>query len=148
MAVGSGPLGTKPQKPQPNPGPASQPYWDACRRHELRIQRCRSCGDLVHYPKLRCPRQGCGGSEFDWPLMSGKGTVYSFVVAERAFHPAFMPELPYVVAVIELAEGPRLMSSVVGVPPHDVRIGMEVEVVWDDAGTYPLPKFRPIGAGA
>src|SRR3954470_9125297 len=105
-------------KPLPEPSESSRPFWEACRRHELRIQQCRQCKALIHYPKVHCPHDGSDG--FDWALMSGKGTVYSFIVAHRAFHPGFKPELPYVVAIIELEEGPKMMSNVIGLDPDDV----------------------------
>lgn len=131
------------EKPLPELSDTSRPFWDACRRHELRIQRCQQCGALIHYPKVHCPIDGC--DRFDWALMSGKGTVFSFVVAQRAFHAAFKPDLPYVVAVIELDEGPRMMSNVVGIDPDDVHIGMAVEVVFEDVSeTIALPKFRVV----
>ena len=146
-----------PSKPMPQPTPASQPFWDACRRHELRIQRCTVCGTLIHYPKLRCPKDG--SDKFEWALMSGRATVHSFVVARRAFHPAFAADLPSVMAAIELEEGVRLLSNVVGIEPEAVVVGMPLELIWDDSGLvdgaegdaagYPLPKFRPAqGTGA
>ena len=82
--------------------------------------------------------------------MSGQGEVHSYVVARRAFHPGFVEDVPYVVAIIELEEGVRLVSNVVGVEPDAVEIGMRVMLEWDDtSGEYPLPKFRPVeGASA
>jgi len=130
-----------PAKPLPEPTEVSRPFWEACRRHELRIQRCQKCGLLIHYPKVHCPNDG--HDRFDWVQMSGRGSVYSFVVAQRAFHAGFKPELPYVVAVIELEEGPRMMSNVIGLDPDDVYIGLPVEVQFEDASdTISLPKFR------
>ena len=135
-------------KPVPQPTEASQPFWDACRSHELRIQRCLECGTLIHYPKLRCPQDG--SDQFEWAQMSGNGEVHSYVVARRAFHPGFAEDVPYVVAIIELDEGVRLVSNVVGIEPEAVKIGARVTLEWDDSsGEYPLPKFRPIeGASA
>ena len=128
-------------KPLPQPTDASRPFWDACRKHELRIQRCLACGTLIHYPKIHCPKDG--SERFEWALMSGRGSVYSFVVAHRAFHESFKRDLPYVIAIIELEEGVRLMSNVIGVDPDAVRIGLPVEVTFEDASeTIALPKFR------
>jgi len=130
-------------RPVPQPSEASLPYWEACRSHELRIQRCLECGSLIHYPKLRCPTDG--SDQFEWALMSGLGAVYSFVIPRRAFHPAFKDEVPYVIAIIELDEGVRVLSNLIGVEPDAVSTGMRVTVEWDDdAGEYPLAKFRPI----
>jgi uncharacterized OB-fold protein len=136
-----------PPRPAPQPTDASQPFWDACSRRELRIQRCRKCGLLIHYPRLCCPSDG--GDQFDWPQMSGEGKVHSYVVSRRAFHPAFADETPYVIAVIELEEGVRLLSNLVGVETEAVHIGMGVSLVWDEtSGPYPLPKFRARAAKA
>lgn len=133
-------------KPLPDPTDASRPFWDACRRHELRIQRCLDCGSLIHYPKIHCPKDG--GERFEWALMSGRGSVYSFIVCHRAFHESFKPEVPYVVAVIELEEGVRLMSNVIGVDPDDVHVGMAVAVEFEDVNeSFSLPKFRPASSG-
>jgi len=131
-------------RPLPQPTDVSRPFWEACRRHELRVQRCQQCSALIHYPKVHCPADGC--DRFDWALMSGKGTVYSFIVAQRGFHPFFKANLPYVVAVIELDEGPRMMSNVIDLDPDQVHIGMTVEVVFEDVNEeISLPKFRPSG---
>ena len=132
-------------KPAPEPTDASRPFWDACSRHELRIQRCLDCGRLIHYPKIHCPHDG--GDQFEWALMSGRGSVYSFVVIHRAFHEGFKQDVPYVIAVIELEEGVRLMSNVIGMDPDQVHIGLPVALEWDETGNpYPLPKFRPAAA--
>jgi uncharacterized OB-fold protein len=132
-----------PPKPLPDPSDLTRPFWDACRRHELSIQRCRSCGALLHYPKVICPHDQ--GTEFDWAPMSGRGTVHSYVGAYRAFHPAFQDDLPYTIAIVELEEGPRMMTNIVA-PPDSVSIGMKVEVLFEDVtDTIALPKFRPAG---
>jgi len=131
------------QKPAPRPSDHSRLFWEACQRHELRIQQCTVCKALLHYPKVRCPNDG--SDRFDWCAVSGRGTVFSYIVVHRAFHAAFMPDPPYVVAVVELEEGVRLMSNVIGVDHGDVRVGMPVHLTWDDAsGPYPLPKFTPL----
>lgn len=133
-----------PPKPLPEPNDLTRPFWDACRRHELRIQRCVSCGRLIHYPKIICPHDHT--NEFEWVRMSGRGTVYSFVGAYRAFHPGFQPDLPYTIAIVELEEGPHMMTNVLA-PPAEVRVGMKVEVAFEDVNeTISLPKFRPAGA--
>lgn len=77
--------------------------------------------------------------------MSGLGSVHSFVVPRRAFHPAFKEEVPYIIAIIELDEGVRVLSNILGAQPEEVKVGMRVALEWDDeAGEYPLPKFRPV----
>lgn len=133
---------TEYKKPIPVPDADTRPYWEAARRHELQIQRCTSCGSYYFYPRRNCPV--CGSDAVEWTKVSGRGTVYSFTVNHRGPGAAFAAEVPYVVALIELAEGPRLMSNVVGCEPSAVTIGMPVEVVFENINDQiALPKFRP-----
>jgi uncharacterized protein len=131
------------QKPLPRIDEESRGYWEALARHELYVQRCRDCGTLRFPPRAVCT--GCMSSATEWLRCSGRGTVYSFTVTHQNQAPGFREELPYVLAIVELAEGPRLMTNVVGSPPDAVRIGMAVEVVFDDVvpGTT-LAKFRAV----
>ena len=129
-------------KPLPIPSQLSEPFWSACKNHELKIQRCRSCGVFRFPPAILCPE--CLSREVEWKKVSGKGKVFSFVVYRRLYHPAFEADLPYTVAVIELEEGARLLSNVVGIPPEQVTCDMHVEVVFEDVTPeMTLPKFRP-----
>ena len=123
--------------PLPAIDPDSQPFWDGARRGELLIQRCTSCGQWQFYPRLRCVR--CGG-DVEWAAASGAGRVYSYTVVHRAAHEAFASAVPYVVALIDLAEGPRMMSRL-RVPPDDARIGLDVHVAFEritDEVTLPV----------
>jgi uncharacterized OB-fold protein len=130
------------ERPLPIPDQDTRPYWEAARRHELLIQRCRACGQHYFYPRPYCPQ--CLSPETEWVRASGRGTVYSFTVNHRAAHPAFADRLPYVVALIDLAEGPRMMSTIVECDPADVHIGMAVEVTFEDVtDEISLPVFRP-----
>lgn len=132
----------KPQKPVPRPAPESVPYWEAAKRHKLAIPHCNSCGHYWFPPSQRCP--SCLSADFEWAEVSGRGKVYSFVVFHRVFHPAFENEVPYVVALVELAEGPRLLTNVIGIPPEDVRCEMPVKVTFDDVTPdASVPKFVP-----
>lgn len=129
-------------KPVPTPSPDSALFWEGTKRGELRIQQCQSCGALAHYPRLVCPH--CGSQEKAWITASGKGTVYSYTVLHRAPSPAFAAEVPYVVAIIELDEGVRLMSNVVDCPPDEVRCGQRVKVRFDEVNeAVSLPRFVP-----
>jgi len=117
-------------------------YWAACRRHELVIQRCRGCGAHQFYPRILCA--SCASRSLDWVRASGRGTVASYTVVRRAISEAFAARVPYVVALVALAEGPTMMSEVVGCAAESVRIGLPVEVVFDDLPDgVTLPKFRP-----
>lgn len=120
----------------------SAEYWAACRRHELVIQRCRGCGTHQFYPRILCT--SCSSRSLDWVRASGRGTVASFAVVRRPISAAFAAQVPYVVALVTLAEGPTMMSGVVGCAAEAVRIGLPVEVVFDDLPDgVTLPKFRP-----
>ena len=130
-------------KPLPLVLPETAAFWAAARRHELVIQACRTCGAKIHFPRLLCPQ--CLSQELGWDRASGLGTVYSFTIVHKALDECFGPLLPYVYAVIELAEGVRLSSNVVGIAPEDVRVGLPVRVVFEDATPeISLPRFRPI----
>ena len=94
-----------------------------------------------------CPH--CGATELRWEEASGRGEVHTFTVARRPTHPAFAGQEPYVIAVVELEEGPRVTTNVVGCEPEDVRVGMPVELTFEEKGEdgFALPLFRPAGAG-
>ena len=129
-------------RPLPRPTPESRPFWEACRRHELLLQHCRACGRWWHPPSAFCPN--CWSDDFAWKAVAGRGRVFSWVVYGRVYHPAFREAVPYDVAVIELDEGPRLVSNVVEVDPRRLTCGLRVEVVFDDVTPdVTLPRFRP-----
>jgi hypothetical protein len=130
-------------RPLPKPNAETTPFWEGCRHHELRFQRCTRCGHVRWPPSIICPR--CHAADTEWIRASGKGTVYSYAVYHIAFHSAFKDMLPYVTGVIQLAEGPRMVSDIVDCPPAAVCCDMAVEVVWDDVSdVLCLPQFRPV----
>lgn len=132
-----------PRRPLPNPPPESKPFWDGAREHRLMIPRCKSCGKAWMPASALCPH--CLSSDTGWEQASGKGRVFSFVVVHRVYHPFFADRVPYVVAVIELEEGPRLLSGIVGIEPDRVRCNMQVEAVFEDATPdVSIPKFKPV----
>lgn len=136
-------------RPVPCPDPDTRPFWDACRRHELRVQQCGGCEAFRFYPGPLCP--SCGSSESRWQRVSGRGEVYSYVIVHRATHPAFAGDVPYAVALIELegTGGIRLPARVVDCAPEEVRIGMVVDVCFETASEeITLPVFRPVDAAA
>jgi uncharacterized OB-fold protein len=131
------------KKPLPQIGPDTEAFWEGCREHEIRIQKCGDCGHPRWPPALYCPN--CLSGKTELITASGRGTVYSYVVYHVAYDPAFKQELPYVVALVELEEGPRLLTNIVERDPHAVFCGMAVETVWDDVTeAVSLPKFRPV----
>ncbi len=120
----------------------SRGYWEACRRHELVLQRCRACGTTRHYPRALCPH--CLSADTEWLRASGRATVYSFTIMHQNQAPGFRDRLPYVLALVELDEGIRMLTNVVECPVESVRIGMPVEVVFEDlSDEVALPRFRP-----
>ncbi len=130
------------RKPLPRIDEESRGYWEALVRHELYFQRCRDCGTKRFPPRAVCP--ACLSSATEWVRASGRGTVYTFTVTHQNQAPGFRGDLPYVLAIVELAEGLRLMTNVVGCPPDAVYVGMPVEVVFEDVtAEVTLAKFRP-----
>ncbi len=129
-------------RPLPSPNALTAPYWQAAHQGELKLPRCEACAKFHFYPRATCPH--CGSSALNWQAVSGKGEVYSFTVVYRAPSKGFEGQVPYVVAVVALAEGPHLMTRLIAVQPDNVRIGLPVEVVFekqDDDTT--LPVFQP-----
>jgi uncharacterized OB-fold protein len=134
------------RKPLPVPSPESRPLWEGCRKHELLIQRCDTCRQFVFPPNSLCP--ACLGTGLTWTKTTGCGRVYSFVVYHRVYHPGFENEIPYVVAIVELEEGARLLSNIIGCPPDQVRCEMPVEVAFEEVTeAVTLFKFQPRQGG-
>ena len=134
---------TEPRKPLPRPAPESLPYWEAAAQHRLDMPHCQACDGFWFPPSRTCPH--CTSADVDMKTVSGRGKVFSFVIYDRVYHPAFATEVPYAVALVELEEGPRLISNIVGVPADQVRCDMPVAVVFDDvAENVSVPKFKPL----
>lgn len=121
--------------PEPHQDPTGRAYWDTAARAELRMLCCRSCERLFWYPRSRCPR--CLGDRLELVPVSGDGVVYSFTVNRRPTG-AYREAGPVVIAYVELAEGPRVLTNLVGLPPDEVRIGLPVRAFFDPT---------PAGAG-
>jgi uncharacterized OB-fold protein len=129
-------------KPLPHPAPESEPFWAAAKEHKLKIQKCNGCGNYWFPPSEHCPE--CLSADNTWVEASGKGRVFSFVTYQRLYNKGWEGEIPYVVALIELDEGPRLLSNLTGIAPEDVACDMAVKVVFDDVTPdVTLPKFAP-----
>jgi uncharacterized OB-fold protein len=126
----------------PQPDALTRPYWDGVARRELRLQTCLACAHAWHPPLPICPR--CHSERIEWRPVAGGGTVYSFTVAHHAVHPAVVGKVPYLVALVTLDEGPRVVSGLPGVPFADVRIGMRVRLRFEEiAPGVVLPQFEP-----
>lgn len=133
-------------KPIPITDPGTQPYWDALRTHRLLIKHCSICGKSHFYPRELCPY--CHHDTLQWIDASGDATVYSYTVARRPAGPAFKIDTPYVLAIVELDEGPRMLTQLVGVAPEAAHIGARVRVAFDDVTPeLTLPRFAPIVEG-
>lgn len=131
----------------PSPNPATRPFWDACKRRELIIQRCRNCAEHQFYPRSMCA--SCGSQDLHWVQASGSGTVLTWTVVRHPVSPAYADDVPYVIALVELDEGPRMMSQIVGSDPDSIRTGMTVEVCFEDrTDDITIPNFRSPGSGA
>lgn len=129
-------------KPIPVPNSETRPYWEGTRRHTLLLQTCDSCGHAQLYPRMLCTR--CKAEALSWKPSSGKGVVYSYTIIRRAPSKAFKADVPYVLALVQLEEGVRLMTNIVGCAPEAVRIDLPVKVVYDDVTPeFTLPKFSP-----
>ena len=130
-------------KPIPTPTHETRPYWEGCKRHELRIQQCGACGQFQFYPRLYCSK--CFSERVDWVNASGRAKVTTFTIVRRPVSPAFKDDLPYVVALVTLEEGPSMMTNIVGCPPDQVAIGMPVAVTFEDwTEEISIAKFRPV----
>ncbi|MYZ46864.1 Zn-ribbon domain-containing OB-fold protein [Propylenella binzhouense] len=130
----------------PSPDPLisleTQPFWDATAKGELRICRCRQCRSYIWYPRSICPF--CMAEDCELVPASGGGTIYSFTITRRGSG-AYKDSGPYVLAYVELDEGPRVMTNIVGIAPDEVRIGSRVGVTFDPAEErgWSLPRFAP-----
>ena len=120
----------------------TQPYWDGVRERELRIQKCRGCGHAWHPPLHRCPQ--CHSTDVDWVAASGRATLYSYTVVHHAAHVAVAERVPYLVALCTLEEGPRVVCNLLNCPRGDVRIGMPLQLTFEEiAPGVLLPQFEP-----
>ncbi|MFV1971307.1 MAG: Zn-ribbon domain-containing OB-fold protein [Acidimicrobiia bacterium] len=126
-------------RPIPGIVPATAPYWEAAQENRFVLPRCRECGRFHHHPRSWCPH--CWSTDLDWEEASGRATVVTFSVVHQPPSPAF--DVPYVLAVVELEEGPTMMTNIVDVAADEVRIGMEVVVTFEPRGDLALPQFRP-----
>ena len=133
-------------KPLPSVDEDIEPFWKGLKRHEFLLFKCKKCG-AWYWPVAFCrnhanePYYG----NLEWTKASGKGKVFAFNIHYKAFHPGFAQDIPYVYALIELDEGPMFGSNIIGIDPKDVKIGMPVEVVYEDiTEEFTLPKFKPV----
>ena len=120
---------------------STQEFWDAARRGVLRIKHCNTCGANHYYPRPFCPT--CWSTDVEWIDAAGTGTLYTYSVIHANDLPSFRYRVPYVVAMVDLDEGPRMETNLVECPLDRIHVGMRVAVVFEDEGELVLPRFRP-----
>jgi uncharacterized protein len=132
---------TLPAKPLPTIDEQNAPFWEAAKQGRLAMQQCQQCGHIRFPIQPLCPV--CISPDFAWTDLSGRGTVFSKIVYQRAFHPAYRGDVPYNLVIIQLEEGPRMFSNVHENPDSTVGVGDFVEVVFDQAtDDIFIPRFR------
>ena len=130
--------------PAPEQNPETKEFWQATAEGRLLLPRCDNCGVAIWYPRQLCP--DCGCNSVTWTQASGLGTIYSFSVVRRSVG-TYQSVVPYVVAYVELREGPRVVTNIIGCDPDRVSIGQTVRVVFcDTGGTSALYRFEPVEA--
>lgn len=133
-------------RPLPDTRGIGKRYWQGGREEILYLPLCRVCRESFWYPRTHCP--SCGSDQLSWIESSGEGVVHTFTVVRRATDPYFKGKEPYVVAVIELSEGPRVITNIVGCETSEVHVDMPVTVTFEDAGEdLSIPLFRPAKGG-
>jgi uncharacterized OB-fold protein len=131
------------KKPLPEMQPWSKEFWKASKQHKLLIQECRDCNSKIFYPRKLCPE--CWSSNLSWLESSGKGRIFTFSITMTGVEKKFQEDLPYILALVDLKEGVRMMTNIVECKPEEVKIGMDVEVVFEDiTEEFALPKWRPV----
>ncbi len=130
------------EKPLPVYTPVSLKYWQTLKRHELTIQKCKKCNKNIFYPREFCP--DCLSEDLRWLKVSGIGKLQSYTVVHSTAYPEFRNDLPIILGFIKLEEGVQMMADIVMCKPENLRVDMEVEIVFDDiTEEHTLPRFRP-----
>ena len=120
----------------------TRPYWRNAHNGKLVTQRCNNCANGWHPPLPACPH--CHSTDIGWRQVAGTGTVYTYTVVRHATHASLADHIPYVIAIVELTEGPRIVTGITGCDPGDVRAGMEVQVRFEAVtDEVTLPYFEP-----
>jgi uncharacterized OB-fold protein len=131
----------------PSPDPETQPFWDGCREGRFLVRHCNACGRDYFYPRPFCPT--CWSDDVEWKEASGRGTLYTYSIVHVNDLPPFNQHVPYVAAIVELDEGPRVMTNIEGTPFDQLRIGAAVEVDWKPiSDDVTIPVFRQVAAGS
>ena len=135
---------TEYNKPLPRPlsTELSKPFWDGAKRHELMMPRCKKCDYTFFYPREECPR--CLENDLEVVQVSGKGRLHGFTIVRQPVNPAFREDVPYAYAVVQLDEGPRMISNIVDCEIDDLKVDMPLVAVYDEVSPeWTLVKFKP-----
>lgn len=131
------------EKPLPHVNETTRPYWEGARLGKLMLQRCRRCRAAIHYPRPWCP--ACWSTDLDWVEATGRGRVITFTVVHQPPFAAYAGDVPYVLAVVKLEEGPQMMANVLGIEPAAMRVDLPVCVVFEQrSGGFCVPQFEPV----
>src|SRR5713226_4123333 len=129
-------------KPLPVVTDESRPFWEGCRQGKLLLQYCDQCRRHQFYPRLYCMQ--CGSTSLSWIEASGRGVIYSYTIIHQNKSPEFAQDTPYNVAIVQLEEGPRMMSNIVDISPAELRIDLPVTIIFDAVtDSISLPRFKP-----
>lgn len=134
----------KPMRPLPKLSePDTAPFWERTQNKQFCFQQCDNCGCVVWYPRAHCTE--CTQGTLSWQVSKGIGTLYSFSVVRQSYHPFFRSQVPYVVAYVDLDEGPRFLTNLVEIDdPDTVKIGQRVELVWEEHETLNIPLVKAL----
>jgi len=128
----------------PIPDDESRAYWEGCHNHKLVLPKCTRCQTVIFYPRAICPECMC--EEMEWISLTGKGSIYSFTIVSRGPTADFEGKVPYSLALVELDEGPRMMTNIINIDPSKISIGMRVRCTFEDISEQiSLPQFEPDG---
>ena len=138
----------EPKKPATRPLPSldeldTAPFWRGTREQQFKYQQCAACGSVVWHPRAHCT--GCLHGQLQWQASAGVGEIYSYSVIRQSYHPFFRNQVPYVVAYVDLDEGPRFLTNMIGIenPDEDVHVGQRVQLVWEEDETLNIPLVQP-----
>ncbi len=126
----------------------AKPFWDGLANNELLIPKCNDCGHMFMYPKAYCPNNGCFSSNLDWEKVSGVGKLFSYTIVHRAADVRFQEiasQAPYIFALVELKEGPKLITTLINADVNNIEVGMSVGIIFEKINEdITLPKFQPL----
>lgn len=134
---------SKPSPPLPVVTEENRPFWDGCQQGKLVLQYCEQCQHYQFYPRMYCMQ--CDAKTLSWREVSGRGTIYSYTIIHQNKAPQFVNDTPYNVAIVQLEEGPRMLSNIVEIDAGNLRVDLPVTVVFDAVSdSISLPRFKPV----